>query len=52
MITEVIKKTGGFKLQEKTCPDCGEETIDDVCPVCNPEETGETDTDLDEEALE
>ncbi|MDP3015402.1 MAG: hypothetical protein Q8N28_03290 [bacterium] len=38
MIAEVIKKTSAFKLQNKPCPDCGEEMTDDVCPTCNPEE--------------
>ncbi len=41
MIAEVIKKTSDFKLQNKPCPGCGEETVDDVCPACNPEEIGE-----------
>ncbi len=40
MIIEVIKKTNDFKLQNKPCPDCGEELIDDACPTCNPEEIG------------
>lgn len=54
MIAEVIKKTSDFKLQNKLCPDCGEELIDDVCPTCNPEETDDEikkDSDLDDEEL-
>ena len=39
------------KLQEETCPDCGSELIDGVCPICNPGETeeAEEESDLDEE---
>ena len=41
MIAEIIKKASDFKLQNKPCPDCGEETVDDICPSCNPEETSD-----------
>ena len=44
MIAEVIKKTSDFKLQNKPCPDCGEEMIDDACPACSPEEIGDEET--------
>lgn len=57
MVAEAIKKTSDFNLQGKTCPDCGEELIDDACRICNPEEAGEEaeeeiGADLDEEELE
>lgn len=41
MVTEVIKKTKDFKLQDELCPDCGEELVNGVCPACSPEELDE-----------
>ncbi len=54
MITTIAQKDLEIKLQEETCPDCGSELVDGVCPVCNPEEDeeteeGDSDFDLDEE---